>query len=194
MNQQKWIRKCLQTFHKLRQKVPIKAPAHLVPFPQRLKNTKLEKQFTKFLEVLEKLHVNISFIDMILQIPNYSKFLNEMLTKKRKLSEHEKITLSEEFSTIIQYRIPPKLKDPESFNLPYFIGNLHDINCLIDSGASLNLIPLPLYKKLGLGNHKVASIILQLADRLLEHPYGMVEDMLTRVEEFIFPADFVIWT
>ncbi|XP_022858955.1 uncharacterized protein LOC111379749 [Olea europaea var. sylvestris] len=108
------------------------------------------------------------------------------------MPEHETITLSEEFSAIIQHRIPPKLKDPGGFTLPCFIGNLQGINCLIDSGASINLIPLPLYRKLGLGDPKAASIILQLADRTLKHPYGIVEDMLIKAEEFIFPTDFII--
>lgn len=96
----------------------------LVPFPQTLQKTKLEKQAMKFLEILKKLHVNIPFIDIILQILNYSKFLKEMLTKKRKMPEHETITLSEECSVIIQHRIPPKLKDPGGFTLPCSIGNL----------------------------------------------------------------------
>ncbi|XP_022891905.1 uncharacterized protein LOC111406760 [Olea europaea var. sylvestris] len=115
-----------------------------------------------------------------------------MLTKKRKMPEHETIALPEECRAIIQRRIPPKLKDPGSFTLPYSIGNLNDINCLIDSGASINLIPLTLYRKLGLGVPKAASIILQLADQSLKHPYGIIEDMLIKVEEFIFPADFII--
>ncbi|XP_022897451.1 uncharacterized protein LOC111411123 [Olea europaea var. sylvestris] len=176
----------------LKATVPGTSLTPLVPFPQTLQKTKLEKQAIKFLEILKKLHVNIPFIDAILQIPNYSKFLKEMLTKKRKMPEHETITLSEECSAIIQHRIPPKLKDPGDFALPCSIGNLQGINCLIDSGASINLIPLPLYRKLGLGDSKAASIILQLADRILKHPYGIVEDMLIKTGEFIFPADFII--
>ncbi|XP_022876965.1 uncharacterized protein LOC111395199 [Olea europaea var. sylvestris] len=115
-----------------------------------------------------------------------------MLTKKRKLPEHETIVLSEEWSAIIQHRIPPKLKDPGSFTLPCSIGDLNDINFLIDSGASINLISLPLYRKLGLGDPKAASIILQLAERSLKHPYRIVEDMLIKVGVFIFPTDFII--
>ncbi|XP_022871117.1 uncharacterized protein LOC111390329 [Olea europaea var. sylvestris] len=152
----------------------------------------MDKQFKNFLNTLGQLHIKIPFIDAILQIPNYAKFLKEMLTKKRKLPEHETIALSEGCSAIIQHRIPPKLKDPRSFTLPYSIGNLHDINCLIDSGASINLIPLPLYRKLGLGDLKAASIILQLADQSLKHPYEIVKDILIKAGEFIFPADLII--
>ncbi|XP_022847548.1 uncharacterized protein LOC111370071 [Olea europaea var. sylvestris] len=178
---------------------PAKAYMPPIPFPQRLQRqptaeqkTKLEKEAMKFLEILKKLHVNIPFIDAILQIPNYSKFLKEMLTKKRKMPEHETITLSKECSVIIQHRIPPKLKDPGGFTLPCSIGNLQGINCLIDSGASINLIPLPLYRKFGLGDPKAASIILQLEDKTLKHPYGIVENMLIKTGEFIFPADSIL--
>ncbi|XP_022846320.1 uncharacterized protein LOC111369065 [Olea europaea var. sylvestris] len=144
----------------LKANIPKTSLTPLIPFPQTLQTTKLEKQAMKFLKILKKLHVNIPFIDAILQIPNYSKFLKEMLTKKRKMPEHKIITLSEECSAIIQHMIPPKLKDLGGFTLPCSIGNLQGINCLIDSGASINLNPLPLYRKLGLGDPKVASIIL----------------------------------
>ncbi|XP_022873217.1 uncharacterized protein LOC111392182 [Olea europaea var. sylvestris] len=164
----------------------------LVPFLQRLQNNKMDKQFKNFFNTLRQLHINIPFIDAILQIPNYAMFLKEILSKKRKLPEHETIALSEECSAIIQHRIPPKLKDLGSFTLPCSIGNLNKINCLIDSGVSINFIPLPLYRKLGLGDPKAASIILQLADRSLKHPYRIVEDILIKVGEFIFSADFII--
>ncbi|XP_022895234.1 uncharacterized protein LOC111409414 [Olea europaea var. sylvestris] len=137
----------------------------LVSFPQRLQNNKTNKQFKNFLNTLEQLHVNIPFIDAILQISNYVKFLKEMLTNKRKLPEHETIALSEECSTIIQHRIPPKLKDPWSFAQSCSIGNLNDINCLIDSG---------------------------LVDQSLKHPYRIVKDILIKAGEFIFSADFII--
>ncbi|XP_022856798.1 uncharacterized protein LOC111377885 [Olea europaea var. sylvestris] len=112
--------------------------------------------------------------------------LKEMLTKKRNLPEHETITLSEECSAIIQHRIPPKLKDPESFTLPCSIGNLNDINYLVDSGASISSISLPLCRKLGLGDLKAASIILQLAKRSLKHPYGIDKDTLIKAGSLFF--------
>lgn len=69
-------------------------------------NNNLEKQFVKFLNAPKKVHINT---DAILSISNYAKFLKETLTKKRKLSEHEKVTLYEEYIAILQYNIPPKL-------------------------------------------------------------------------------------
>ncbi|XP_022883559.1 uncharacterized protein LOC111400376 [Olea europaea var. sylvestris] len=116
------------------------------------------------------LHVNVPLIDAVLQISNYSKFLKEMLNKKRKLPEHETIAFYEECSMIIQRMIPPKLKDP---------------------GANINLIAFPLYRKLGLRDPKTVFIIVQLADRSLKHPYGIVENTLIKAVEFIFLADFI---
>lgn len=63
---------------------------------------------------------------------------------------------------------------------------------MIDSGASINLIPLSVNRKLGLEDPKTTSIIQRLADKTPKHPHGIVEDMLIKTEDFIFPANFVI--
>lgn len=160
-------------------------------FPQRLRNIELQKLLINFLDILQKFHVNIPFMDAIFQILNYTKFLKEMLTKKRKLPKHKTMAIFEKCNVIIQHKIPPKLKDPRSFTLPYSIG-LHNIHYLIDLETKINLIPLPLYKKLGLRDPTVAFIILQLVDRSLKHPYEIVEGIVIKAEMFIFLVDFVI--
>ncbi|XP_022891639.1 uncharacterized protein LOC111406445 [Olea europaea var. sylvestris] len=71
-----------------------------IPFPQKLKKNKQDTNYEKFLNVLKKLQINVPFIDAILQIPSYTKFLKEMLTKKRKLPEFETVALTEESSEI----------------------------------------------------------------------------------------------
>ncbi|XP_022864784.1 uncharacterized protein LOC111384697 [Olea europaea var. sylvestris] len=86
----------------------------LIPLSQRLQNNKMDKQFKNFWNTLRQLHINIPFIDVILQIPNYAKFLKEMLTEKRKLPEHETITLTEECSAIIQKL---RLGDPKAASI-----------------------------------------------------------------------------
>jgi len=67
-------------------------------FPQRMAKAKLDLQFGKFLEVLKKLYINIPFTEALTQMPSYAKFLKEILSNKRKLEEHETITLTEECS------------------------------------------------------------------------------------------------
>lgn len=123
---------------------------------------------------------------------SYAKFLKEILFNKRKIEEHETVMLTEEYSARIQRKLPPKLKDPGSFTVPFTIGNCHFDKALCDLGASINLMSLSVFKKLGLGEAKATTVTLQLADRSLTYPRGTIEDVLVKVEKFIFPADFLI--
>ncbi|XP_022883745.1 uncharacterized protein LOC111400569 [Olea europaea var. sylvestris] len=163
-----------------------------IPFSQKLKKNKQDTNYEKFLDVLKKLQINVPFIDVILQIPSYMKFLKEMLTKKRKLSKFETVALTEESSARVQRTLPPKLKDPGSFTLPISIGNFYSINALCDTGASINLMSYSAYKKLGLGEINSISITLQLADRTIARPHGKVEDVLVKIGNLIFPVDFIV--
>lgn len=72
-----------------------------IPFPQRLRKHKLDKQFEKFLEVFKKLHINIPFAEALSQMSSYAKFMKEILSNKRKLEEHETVMLTEECSAIL---------------------------------------------------------------------------------------------
>ena len=88
--------------------------------------------------------------------------------------------------------MPQKLKDPGSFTIPCAIGNSIFEKALCDLGASINLMPLSIFRKLGLGEARPTTISLQLADRSIKHPRGVIEDVLVKVDKFIFPADFVV--
>ena len=68
------------------------------PFPQRFAKANLDSHFRKFLNMLKKLHVNVPFLDALSQMPLYAKFLKEILSKKRKVDEHETVALGEECS------------------------------------------------------------------------------------------------
>ena len=91
-------------------------------YPQRLKKGKLKKQFTKFLDIFKKLHINIPFMDALENMPSYVKFMKKILASKKKWEEYGTITLSEECSSILQKKILPKLQDPGSFAIPFSIG------------------------------------------------------------------------
>ncbi|XP_061981416.1 uncharacterized protein LOC133701499 [Populus nigra] len=123
---------------------------------------------------------------------SYVKFLKDILSNKRKLEEYKTVALTEECNAILQKKLPPKLKDPGSFTIPCSIENSIFEKALCDLGASINLMPLSIFKKLGLGEAKPTTVILQLADRSLKHPRGIIEDVLVKVGKFIFPADFII--
>ena len=78
----------------------------------------MDSQFGKFLDILKKLHVNVPFLDALSQMPLYAKFLKEILSKKRKIDEHEMVALGEECSTVVLNQLPTKLKGPSSFSIP----------------------------------------------------------------------------
>ncbi|XP_056169350.1 uncharacterized protein LOC130138655 [Syzygium oleosum] len=163
-----------------------------VPFPQRLQQHKIDKQFSKFLDVFKKLHINIPFADALAQMPSYAKFLKEIFANKRKLEDYKTVKLNEECSAILQNKLPPKLKDPGSFTIPCTIGDSYFEKALCDLGASINLMPFSVFRKLGLGEVKATTVSLQLADRSIKYPRGIVEDVLVKVDKFIFPADFIV--
>ncbi|XP_073290984.1 uncharacterized protein [Primulina huaijiensis] len=163
-----------------------------LPYPQRFKKKNLDDQFAKFLEIFKKIHINIPFADALEQMPNYAKFIKDVMSKKRTMQEFETVKLTEECSAILQKKLPQKLKDPGSFTILCFIGGSKCSKALCDLGASINLMSFSIYRELELGEVKPTTITLQLAERSLTYPRGIIEDVLVKVDKFIFPADFVI--
>ncbi|XP_021733419.1 uncharacterized protein LOC110700219 [Chenopodium quinoa] len=163
-----------------------------IPFPQRLAQAKLEKKFSKFLDILKKLHINNPFLDAISEMPFYAKFLKDMLSNKRKLEENTTVALKVECSAILQNTLPKKLGDPGSYSIPVKLGDIEINRELCDLGASVSLMPLSICKKLQLGELKPTRISLQLADRSVKFPLGVLEDVPLRVGKFFIPRDFVV--
>src|SRR5436189_5912062 len=129
---------------------------------------------------------------MLKQMPKYAKFSKDILSNKRKLKKYETMKLTEESSAILQKKLPPKIDDPGSFTIPCKIGNVTFENALCDLGASVNIIPYTLFTKLVIGEAKPTSIALQLADRSKVYPRGILEDVLIKVDKFIFPIDLIV--
>ncbi|XP_016195479.1 uncharacterized protein LOC107636488 [Arachis ipaensis] len=125
-------------------------------------------------------------------MPLYAKFLKELITKKRSWQEKETVVLTQECSAIIQKGLAPKLKDSGSFFIPCTIGNMAIDKSFCDLRASINLMPLSMMKQLMIEEIKPKRMSLQLADRSLKIPNGVVENLLVKVGNFIFPADFVV--
>ncbi|XP_024028257.1 uncharacterized protein LOC112093645 [Morus notabilis] len=129
----------------------------LLPFPWRFLKQKLDKQFSKFLDVFKKLQINIPFTDALEQMPSYANFMKESLTKKRRLADFEIVKLTEECSAILQKKLPQKAKDSGSFTIPCTIANAY-----FDQALSI------------------------------KGPQGIIEDVLVKVDKFIFPVDFIV--
>jgi len=162
------------------------------PYPDRLLAPKKGGKFEDILEVFKQVQINISFLDAIQQVSSYAKFLKDLITVKRKTNVPKKVCLTEQVSSILQCRLPIKYKDPGCPTISYTIGVSHIEKALLDLGASVNLLPYSVYLQLGLGELKPISMILQLADRSVKIPRGIVEDVLIKVDKFYFPVDFIV--
>jgi len=88
--------------------------------------------------------------------------------------------------------IAPKIKDPDARTISYIIGDHAIEKALIDLGEGVNLLPYLVYIQLGLGELKPTTVVLQLADRSVKKPRGVIEDVIIRVDKFYFPIDFII--
>ncbi|KAH9751024.1 hypothetical protein KPL71_014117 [Citrus sinensis] len=165
---------------------------HPPPFLQRFQKQKQDKQFSKFLEVLKQLHINIPFVEALEQMPNYVKFLKDILARKIRLGEFETVALTQECSHMLQSKIPKKLKDLESFTIQCSIGARYNGRALCDLGASINLMSLFLFKQLGVGECRPTTVTLQLADISHAYPKGKIKDVLVKVDKFIFLVDFIV--
>ncbi|XP_017613934.1 uncharacterized protein LOC108459080 [Gossypium arboreum] len=138
------------------------------------------------------LHINIPVVDALEKMPNYVKFMKDILSKNLILGELEIVTLTKGCTTMLTNKLPPKLKNPRSFTIPSSIGNHYVSKALYDLRASINLMPMSIFKKLGIGKSRPTAVTLQLVDRSYVHPDGKIENVLVRVDQFIFPRDFLI--
>jgi hypothetical protein len=162
------------------------------PYPERLRAPKKNAQFAKILEVFKQVQINIPFLDAIQQVPSYAKFLKDLVTIKRKTNVSKKAYLTEQVSSILQCKLPIKYKDPGCPTISCMIGMSQINRALLDLGASVNLLPYSVYLQLGLGELKPTTVMLQLADRLLKRPRGILKDVLIKVDKFYFPVDFIV--
>ncbi|CAJ2671279.1 unnamed protein product, partial [Trifolium pratense] len=166
-------------------------PQHL-PYPHAPSKKDKERQYARFMDIFKRLQINIPFSEALEQMPTYAKFMKEILTKKRRYNDDEVIQLDASCSAIIQRTLPTKEKDPGRVTLPVTIGNVNVGKALIDLGSSINLIPLSVIKRVGGLDITRTRMTLQLADKSITRPSGMAEDVLVKVDKFMFPIDFVV--
>ncbi|XP_070009363.1 uncharacterized protein LOC142162274 [Nicotiana tabacum] len=124
-----------------------------------------------FLDILKQVQINIPLVDLLQKVPKYVKYIKDIVANKRRQTEFETVALIEECSSRIQRKLPQKLKDPDSFTIQILIGKHAVGRSLYDLGASINLMPLSVFRQLGL---------------------GVIEDVLVQVGSFICPTDFII--
>lgn len=110
--------------------------------------------------MFKQLHIYVSFVGALAQIPAYAKFLKEIIPRKRKLEGLEMIALTKKCNAIIQKKLPPKLRDPGSSSTPCIIGDIEFSKALCNLGVSVSLIPLYVTRKLGLKELKPTTVSL----------------------------------
>ncbi|RYR09216.1 hypothetical protein Ahy_B05g077361 [Arachis hypogaea] len=162
------------------------------PFPQRLKGGVEKRIYSKFLDMFASLHVNIPFIKALQQMPSYTKYMKELLTRKSSLKGGQIIVMNKECSALIQPELPTKRRDPGSFHIPCAIGETMFDKGLCDLGESINLMPLSLIKKLQINELIPTDVVIRLADKTQKQAVGVVENVLVKVGNYFLPTDFVI--
>ncbi|GJY92971.1 reverse transcriptase domain-containing protein [Tanacetum coccineum] len=141
--------------------------------------------------MFKQLHFNISLADAMILMPKYTKMLKDLCANKEKLEELANTPLSENCSAVILKKLPEKLGDSCRFTIPCDFSKLK-CQGLADLGASINLMPLSVFHRLGFTNLESTQMTLELANRQLCRPDGICKDVLVPVGKFTYPADFVV--
>ncbi|XP_071708230.1 uncharacterized protein [Rutidosis leptorrhynchoides] len=143
---------------------------------------------------MKNVSVNLPITDVLKGMPNYGRFINELISQRGKYHGETSFFIEEECNKILasRPRIPKKLGDPGKFVFPYKFGESKVFNALADLGASINLMPHSLYERLGLGPLKPTRIRIRLANHLSDTAIGISEDILVSIDTLVFPVNFVI--
>ncbi|GJX53075.1 hypothetical protein Tco_0281444 [Tanacetum coccineum] len=151
-----------------------------------------EALMNRTMESLRKIRVNLPFIKEIRKTDDYAKHMKNLVINKPRTSKEGDVKLNAGCLAVLQNQLPPKEKDTGSFILPCSIGNLTVRNALVDLGASVSIMPLSIFKRLGLGKLKPVNMIVEMTDRTKSIPKGIVEILLVKIDKFLFLVDFVI--
>ncbi|XP_042028517.1 uncharacterized protein LOC121782529 [Salvia splendens] len=171
-------------------------PDHIPPPPyppKRKKRAPKEKSFEWMMNVIRKVNVDVSLVDLFTNFPKFSKFFKDMMANKEKLQDEGIVALSMNCSQLISGMMPMKKRDPGSCVIPCEIGNTIFTKCLLDQGSGISLMALKTARAIGLENRmEPIDIALQLADHSIVKPTGIVEDVLVKVDKFVIPVDFIV--
>ncbi|GKB08608.1 reverse transcriptase domain-containing protein [Tanacetum coccineum] len=133
-----------------------------------------------------------SLAETLALMPKYAKTLNDLLSNKEKLLELANTPLNENVLAVLLKKLPKKLRELGKFLIPCDFSDLKKCMALADLGASINLMPLSVWKKLMLPELVPTRMTLEIANRLVSYPAGIAEDVFMQVGKFTFPADFVV--
>nr|GEX90912.1 reverse transcriptase domain-containing protein [Tanacetum cinerariifolium] len=167
-----------------------------LPYPSRLAKEKLPEKddilATKFMEIFRDLHFELSFAEALVHMPKFAPMFKKLLNNKDKLIKLTKTPLNENCSAVVLKKLPEKLGYPGRFLIPCDFSEFDNCLALADLGASINLMPLSIWKKLRLPTLNDTKMVLELADRTISKPTSVADNVFVKVGKFYFPADFVV--
>ncbi|GJU03228.1 reverse transcriptase domain-containing protein [Tanacetum coccineum] len=176
--------------------IPKSLPKPNIPYPSRRDDQKsrdkASNQMEKIFQIFQDLRFDISFADALLLMPRFAPTIKSLLMNKEKLLELAKIPLNENCSAMLLKKVLENLGDPGKFLIPCNFPAMDVCYALADLGASINLMPLSIWKKLSLPELTPTRMTLELADRSITRPKGLAEDIFVKVGKFHFPTDFVV--
>nr|GFA00410.1 reverse transcriptase domain-containing protein [Tanacetum cinerariifolium] len=146
----------------------------------------------KFMEIFRDLHFELSFADALVHMPKFAPMFKKLLNNKNKLIELTKTPLNENCSVVVLKKLPEKLGNPGRFLIPCDFSEFDNCLALADLGASINLMPLSIWKKLKPPTLNDTKMVLELADITISKPTGVIENVFMKVGKFYIPADFVV--
>ncbi|GJU66035.1 reverse transcriptase domain-containing protein [Tanacetum coccineum] len=180
----------------LKSDIPKSLPKPNIPYPSRRDDQKsrdkASNQMEKIFQIFQDLRFDISFADALLLMPKFAPTIKSLLMNKKKLLELAKIPLNENCSAMLLKKLPEKLGDPGKFLIPCNFPGMDVCHALANLGASINLMPLSIWKKLSLPELTQPRMTLELADRSITYPKGLAKDVFVKVGKFHFPTDFVV--
>ncbi|RDX75885.1 hypothetical protein CR513_44171, partial [Mucuna pruriens] len=180
----------------------VQKPARSVPlpFPTQIVSARRFETNEDLLKLFRKVEINIQLLDAIKQFPKYAKFLKELCVHERKKMkgavEVEGIVSAlikhEDANAGVQRIFLKKYQDPCIFSVPCTIDNYTFTDAMLDLRASINIMPASVYRSLNFGDLELIGMVIQLANRSVVQPLGMLEDVLVQVNKLIFLADFYV--
>nr|GEX50482.1 DNA-directed DNA polymerase [Tanacetum cinerariifolium] len=171
-------------------------PKTSIPYPSRRNNErnheKANNQIERFYQFFKDMSFEISFTDALIRMPKFASTLKALIGNKEKLSEMARTQLNEHCSAVLLEKLPKKLGDPSKFLIPCDFPGMAECFALADLGASINLMPFSVWKRLSLPDLTPTCMTLELADRSISRPVGVAEDVYVKVGSFNFSTDFVV--
>ncbi|GKA08248.1 reverse transcriptase domain-containing protein [Tanacetum coccineum] len=166
-----------------------------IPYPSSINNENLREKddllALKFMEIFRNLHFELSFADALLHMPKFALMFRKLINNKDKIIDLVKTPVNENCSVVILKKFLEKLGDPSRFLIPCDFLEMDECLALADLGASINLMPLSIWKELNLPDLTKTLMILELADRMISTPTDIAEDVFVKVGTFFFPANFI---